>query len=227
MKNAWKLLGVSLAMGAVLLVGACSGAEATDVLGQPGTNNVTTSSSGTSGTTTSGGTSSGDPPVDAGFDAAKEAGPPECTWNKVDPCGPGKFCAAPGCGKGVCVDTPKVESVNRNPQCGCNGVTYWNATVAAKSGMPIRQNGACDGTSAETCGGISLVGCSGDTSCNYRQKSKNDCTTVAPSGTCWKVPTAPCANGALHAHPCGSAMCVDECSVIKAQAPWYDDLNCP
>ncbi len=100
-----------------------------------------------------------------------------CTYNST--CFPNEYCAKePGdCnGTGTCTPKPDVciaaEIASINPVCGCDGVTYGNACLAAVGGVNVLHAGRCEG-----------VKCA----------SNNDCSSVefclAPDGKCPGVDT--------------------------------------
>lgn len=50
------------------------------------------------------------------------------------------------CDHEKCVANPKpdcVTTMDINPVCGCDGVTYTNASVAACNGVDVAHTGAC------------------------------------------------------------------------------------
>jgi hypothetical protein len=118
------------------------------------------------------------------------------------------------------------EKSTRSPQCGCDGVTYWNETVAAHHGMSIRGSGACGGvlpalvcTGAGTCAGAK---------CNMHYAQKSSCNQ-APQGTCWMPPTTCPVTVGSKTRACGAAIgvCSDDCPLIKSETAFFDDANCP
>jgi hypothetical protein len=119
------------------------------------------------------------------------------------------------------------ETQTRTPVCGCDGVTYWNSSVATKNGMSIRKLGAC-GQIAATCGGVAGTTCPNNAKCNYRLDSVADCAIFDNAGTCWMTP-AMCPQIVVGAtsRACNSLSCTDECNLIKLMAPWYQDNLCP
>src|SRR5262249_41725332 len=55
-----------------------------------------------------------------------------------DDCGPGRYCKAVKCGAGQCVAKPTgVPSNEERFVCGCDSVTYWNASLAAAAGVSV------------------------------------------------------------------------------------------
>lgn len=152
-----------------------------------------------------------------------------CTWGPVNTCGAGKYCNAVGCKvKGQCVPVAagSTETSASVPVCGCDGVTYWNASVAATHGASIWKKGACTGNDALPCSTTPAVACPATTSCNLEAKSLAECMTPV-TGTCWGLPTT-CPGGAIvgrDAKSCTAATCIGECAAIKGGAPWYTD-NC-
>jgi len=159
--------------------------------------------------------------TDAGPD-----GPVSCQWAATDPCGAGWYCAAPGCGAGVCAPVATVEQDTRNPVCGCDQVTYWNASVAAAHGMAVQATGAC--SPGKTCGGIAGIPCPAGASCNYRLNNISECGGADMGGTCWVLPaTCPTIMIGPTQRQCGAGMCDDECSLIKVGVYWYEDNTCP
>lgn len=65
-------------------------------------------------------------------------------------CPDGQYCdfaAGDGCdvadGQGVCADRPEFCTEEFNPVCGCDGITYGNACLAAQSGASVRAPGKC------------------------------------------------------------------------------------
>lgn len=156
-----------------------------------------------------------------------DAGSDECVWSaNANPCGAGKYCDTSGsnkaCGKGKCVAVGVGTSTTRNPVCGCDGVTYWNEAVAAKSGMSLSKKGACTGGDQKTCGGLGNMVCPNGASCNYRLGSDDACKVADASGTCWVTPATcpPLGFGLTKGHVCNAIQCSDECTLIKGEQPW-------
>lgn len=159
-------------------------------------------------------------------DATGDGGPTACAYGAAGACPAGYFCDAPGCSKGTCKPTPTGESQSRAPACGCDGVTYWNASVAARHEMSVLAGGECKAPKA--CGGFAGLTCPAGSTCNYRLPNKATCSVADYGGTCWAIPAScpPIVIGS-QSRACGSASCTDECNLIKLQTPWYADSSCP
>ncbi len=174
-------------------------------------------------------------PPDAGGDAGGDAradadsgdGGAPCVWNAIDPCGPGRYCSAPGCGSGVCVARGTTEIQAKTAVCGCDNVTYWNASVAAFNGMSVKASGEC--SPGRTCGGIAGIRCPVGASCNYRLAGSAECRISDAAGTCWVTPTAcrPQVGIGPQTRACGAPLCSDECGLVKRSVRWYPDNTCP
>jgi hypothetical protein len=77
-------------------------------------------------------------------------------------------CLTPDAG-GVCATIPVGCDKNYAPVCGCDGITYGNACMAAAASMSIEHNGACGD---DQCGGIGGIMCDAGEYCHF------------PDGTC-------------------------------------------
>lgn len=165
-------------------------------------------------------TDAGSDPVDAGSDAGVDL---SCTWSPTaNPCAAGMYCKTDNkCGKGTCVPIPAAEANNRAPVCGCDGVTYWNASVAAKHGMSLLKNNGCGNDSIE-CGGLAGPNCPNGAVCNYRVGGEQACKITDVTGLCWMPPaTCPTISLTNKGVACSGGGCDDDCKLIKSGAPWY------
>ena len=225
---------------------ACSGSSATPITGG------STSDAGSTGTPSDGGgTRSGGPdpcppcvpgPPNATcrgtgpcgcapYDCSPDGGVKGCEWQSPETCAPGTYCNAENCGRGTCIPVGTEEAKPRNPQCGCDGVTYWNPSVAAKNAMSIRKDGVCSGggdNGAKTCGGAVARKCPGRAVCNQVVKDKQDCG-VFGTGICWILPAACPAtetNGRACGNGGGGGACQDACALVRSERPWFDDPSC-
>jgi hypothetical protein len=142
-------------------------------------------------------------------------------------CGPDQYCNAPGCHSGFCapLHTGSISTA-RDPQCGCDRVTYWNGDVAAAAGASVAFAGECQAT--VECGGINANKCAPQAHCNFQQFSMSECNIADPVGTCWALPpTCPPASPNVFARGCTSNLCIDDCSLIRQEALWFTDPSCP
>ncbi len=161
-------------------------------------------------------------PADSGSDAA----PGACTYGVAGACAADEYCDAPTCGKGTCTKMP-AEKSDLDPVCGCDEITYWNATVAARAGIAAKAAGRC-GATAKGCGGVAGQQCPKGSSCGYELDAVGQCGILDPRGKCWGLPSkcptiliGPVTRG------CGDVKCTGACELIGAQKPFYKDTTCP
>lgn len=220
---------------AVATVGACGGAESTDLFAGNTTSasSASSSSSGGSGSTSGGSSSSsststsggsGNPAIDAGPKPCKRAVPSDCAGTEL--------CKVTACGDtGICAPRPPQQD-NYAPVCGCDGVTYWNEAIANAAGISKRTDGACalQALTTARCGGLNGVVCAGFRRCNLEVETPTACAGAAGrQGTCWGLPDScpPSQNGTMR-RCTGGGGCRSYCDAIKDQAPFYSDtINCP
>lgn len=143
-----------------------------------------------------------------------------CTWG--DDCGAGYYCFAPGCAAGECIQKPVPvgQSPDPDPVCGCDGITYWNADVAASQGMSVDSAGPC--AMQIPCGPGSP--CPGTLKCNRKVDSEAACSAQA-DGECLSVPISCPLDGPL-GRACTNGQCELQCSLSQSQNPWYEDPTC-
>lgn len=189
-------------------------AKPTDAKADAPSDGAPKDASGTDGSTPDAG------PVDAASDA-----PVPCNGSTTAQCGVGFYCDAPGCGLGTCKPAP-AETSTKTPICGCDGVTYWNATVAQNHGVTPQSAGACQ--PSKTCGGFANIKCPAGTKCNFKQPNQQGCQISDPTGECWGLP-AQCPQIVIgpQQRECGSQKCTEECAVIKSGVTWFSDNTCP
>ena len=133
-------------------------------------------------------------------------------------CLAGQFCEKAACGEalGHCLQRPPVCDGEARPECGCDGVTYWNDCLRRLAGVeskvdrgPCRNPRACDTGSR----------CPEGASC-ARVVFPNECGRVI-AGACWVVPDN-CEGGMPeHYYACGGPMtqCLDSCAAIRSEQP--------
>jgi hypothetical protein len=111
-------------------------------------------------------------------------------------CAAGEYCqfsTAAMCGRadatGNCAAIPTGCTKELAEVCGCNGVSYSNACVAASAGVSVDYVGRCKTTTptGQTCGGIAALKCSDATQyCAYPLEAK--CGAADQTGTCATKP---------------------------------------
>lgn len=97
-------------------------------------------------------------------------------------CAANQYCryAAGTCGGlGTCINKPIACTLELNPVCGCNNVTYDNACIASSAGVSIDSLGACEG----------LLSCTNNTECSFGQFCSFDRGMCGGVGSCSNVPT--------------------------------------
>lgn len=142
-------------------------------------------------------------------------------------CPVGEYCDAPGCNAGFCKPIGNIVDGMKNPVCGCDGVSYWNDTVAAQSGMSVKAAGQC--SPSKSCGGIANAQCANGQFCNFKVDNAMSCAIADLSGECWGMPkVCPAIVGiGPQTRECNADSCTDECDLIKSGKGWYDDPSCP
>jgi hypothetical protein len=81
---------------------------------------------------------------------ATTAEPEICGGAQALACGAGEYCAYPATGfcgaagqTGVCMPRPEACTMQYDPICGCDGVTYPSSCVAAAAGVSVASTGEC------------------------------------------------------------------------------------
>ncbi len=158
-----------------------------------------------------------------GGDAGGEGGGLGASCNPFAPCATGFYCDSTACGAGSCRPTSPSTNNQYSPVCGCDGITYFNPSVAVAYGVSIRSSNVCakNDSATKVCGGLQMDPCGGSAKCGMVTISTN-CTT--PAGICWQLPPTCPATPAIKF--CG-ASCGSVCDAIAAQIPYYADTGCP
>jgi hypothetical protein len=149
-----------------------------------------------------------------------------CSWSSVKTdCNDDEYCDAPDCESvGSCVQRPSPFMTGELTwACGCDGVTYGNATFARAQGVTTPTNGQCTGPSS---GGsvkpADPLACSNTKKCPTGAVclplASSSCTTTS-DGYCWAWPNdATCTPGAQTGYLLcsGSTKCMTECEAITS-----------
>jgi hypothetical protein len=194
--------------------------------GGAGGASTSTSAGGHGGATTTTGAGGQGGAGQGGAGQGGAGGGTACTWQAgKNPCGAGFYCD--GCA-GTCVAEPAAgaEEQAKAPVCGCDGATYWNASIAASHKVGVKSAGAC--ASGGTCGGFGGQGCAAGLYCNYSVEP-NVCQIADGAGQCWAMPATckPEAGIGPQARACGAQSCAYECDLVKQQVAFQVDGGCP
>jgi hypothetical protein len=228
---------------ALLICSACSGDDFTSGSGNTGGQSAggqTSGGNGGSGGATggSGGTGTGGvagslvsggsggeagvPPPKGGAagvaGVAGSGGPTPCDYAN-NGCPVGEYCDAVNCGAGTCKPKQADQDGTYSPVCGCNGITYWNTSVAAHAGEPIKADGACTIGNAQKCpNGI----CPGISKCGKSVLNQTACGGAVLLASCWTLPPT-CADSAEpKAFGCENG-CLSKCELITLQDQYYNE----
>jgi hypothetical protein len=125
------------------------------------------------------------------------------------------------------VKRPLTEPGVLAPQCGCDGITYWNGEIAAFHGINVAAAGACVPAKATACS--DQTPCKDDASCNLDVGTQNKCSVIEPPlGTCWQLPkTCPDVGGGGRVKYCLSIgpACASYCDAIRSEQSFYRPAN--
>ena len=146
-----------------------------------------------------------------------------CT--ETSDCPGDQFCERLACrdALGHCAPRPPSSSVcpgNYLPECGCNGVTYWNGCLRRAAGE-ARDAQEC----TRTCDGANA--CPDGTFCARLVSLPTDCARAA-AGSCWSLPLNCEAGPAGHRVTCDNSACLDLCGAIRSGQPSFEQSgSCP
>jgi hypothetical protein len=161
-------------------------------------------------------------------------------------CPPGQFCSKTSClsNDGVCDTIGAGGCETSGPQCGCDGVSYYNACLRQSAHVSPLLDAACDLLTSQPCGpqrSCSVDGAScvtivpaflpnfgdagselGDASRELLGDAAPSCATVQqfllgtfPVGACWVVPdSCPSPANRTLVGVC-DPKCIDDCSAIR------------
>lgn len=119
-----------------------------------------------------------------------------CGTRGAPECPDGEYCLFPEdsqCGAadegGRCTIKLQVCTLEFNPVCGCDGMTYGNMCQAASAGTSVASQGECSDTSTEgNCGGIAGLSCADGQFCNFPPEAQ--CGAADQLGHCEQIPQA-------------------------------------
>jgi len=148
-----------------------------------------------------------------------------CMFGDMKACLSGQYCDSPNCGPGVCKNMPTQEDSKKDIVCGCDGVAYWNASVAAMNAMSLVPGMAC----MKTCGGFGGLQCDSGLACDYGMMDQSGCNVSDQSGFCVMLPASctPEVGIGPQTRGCGEALCDDACTLVQLGKTYYPDPTCP
>jgi hypothetical protein len=112
-------------------------------------------------------------------------------------------------GAGTC--KPKgFPKAGDKPVCGCDGLTYWNGTLAASRGIPAQHNVVCPNELQKACG--SSTACPPGINV-YCRKVDQGCDGN-PQGACWVLPND-CNTTTELVKECPGQVCTNACDMTK------------
>jgi hypothetical protein len=202
----------------VTLLGLATAAGCGEPFTFGGSGGSSSSSAGSSGTGNSG---TGGTTATSTVSASTGAGTP-CTWNG-SACGAGHYCDA--CTNGKCVPIPAEPPTPESMAvCGCDGVTYWNASTAASFSMATQTAAQCTDAEAKPAKCATHNDCNGGRVCDHEVKSLTACAT-AGGGVCVGLPPS-CDNTTTQGMECNSTQCTSACQLLRGDKIWLTTLAC-
>jgi hypothetical protein len=153
-------------------------------------------------------------------------GTPCTIVNGNNNCADGFYCQSANCMTGVCVAAP--PSTEENPVCGCDRLTYWNASIAAANGASVRATGTC--ANNIVCSANNPNTCPTPSICNLEETAAG-CDLVNPGGRCWVLPDTcpplPAGTTATTRRCNSNNACVSRCTLIMNGRTFFEDPTCP
>jgi hypothetical protein len=239
-----------VAIGTAVAV-ACGGSSNTDITdtsggagdsgsadgNTTGSGDGSTTGGGDSGGANDGGGNGGDASGSGSEAGANEAGKP-CTIDAAGAsvgCNGGEFCYSSDCTTGVCVAKPShTSNTTYNPQCGCDGVTYWNKEYATVGGESISASGVCTTSTTPKALACQTGQCPKGSS--YGCASEMVACGVLPPQLpeyCWFLPESSQCPDSPKVQSCGSSIAVDGgitciglCSAIDSKMVFARNATC-
>ena len=155
-------------------------------------------------------------------DGGMEFRGPPCETNSN--CMGDSFCEKPSCGAsfGRCRRRPAFCPPDLSPECGCNGVTYWNGCLRAGSGIAASTAGEC--SAGATC---DAQMCPDSRAFCARLVSEPSACSSPTAGRCWVVPDQCPAASATWSSCAGPQACTTLCGAIRSQQVFAQVNQCP
>ena len=155
-----------------------------------------------------------------------EAGPDghgfrTCVGNQD--CAPNELCSRHDCGDvtGGCAPRPPFCDADRQPTCGCDGITYWNDCLRRGASVTASTPGTCD-TNAVTCD--ATTPCPTGTFC--ARLAMTGACDPSSAGACWGLPDTCPADASATYERCPNPKCSDACNAIRDQQAYAQAPTC-
>jgi hypothetical protein len=135
-----------------------------------------------------------------------------------DDCAPARGCIVQDCEAGdSCQPLPEHCSDERDPVCGCDGISYWNDCLRRQSGVPDSTWDPCH-RNARSCHSDEDCGPRG--SCAHLISQSDRCSEIR-DGTCWVLPPICPPSQIEEWIPCGriDPRCLGTCEAIQSGEP--------
>lgn len=130
----------------------------------------------------------------------------------------GQYCSTMRCGgTGTCKQRPPSCAGEHDPECGCDGVTYFNPCLRRSAGVGFASKGLCE--AARVCD--TTTPCEAGQYCARLVFTPTECNANV-SGACWVLPAGQCEPGPVPEPtftPCGSGTCLRVCEALARQTP--------
>jgi hypothetical protein len=141
-----------------------------------------------------------------GGDAGGPGDIPDVPCTNIKNCAEGQVCFREGCkvDEGVCRDAEAAT-----PVCGCDGITYYDASLAAAASVDVGARGICSGDGAVTCEGK----CEEGYTCGIVGSRGATCLGKL-GGVCWSVPKECPLDDATVYNVCGTEKCLNLCEAV-------------
>jgi len=161
----------------------------------------------------------------AGDDAGTGHGPLRCSGND---CPAGSYCEKSSCDalSGTCQFYPVDCGDAGPPECGCDGITYFDDCLRRENGIASFVPGPCWQGNAMPCGGPDGGSCPPGAVCSLLQG--RECSPDA-EGSCWVIPLQCPASepGSDRWDSCAPGQeCVDTCTALKTGGPHRRAMMC-